>query len=255
MLFICLLVYFFLVFTFVWSTSVSAPRGLLNPLPLFCYRHLLVLTGYLLLALFWQAELSSSHSSTSSSSFLIAYFFLPHSLLFSLAVIWQLWCFLSLARKEDGESKRRLEKSSLYFFCNCPPTTLLTPTPPPTNLFKTIWYVRSLTQIHFDFSWLCARAWPCGAKQPAARRQNRCTTGPEGSQASVTPLEAFVLLQSVSALKNQTGWFDLQTWPWGGTLRHVAPAETLLWPFIAFLAPWLPHDTLRSLVHYCLSWN
>lgn len=134
MLFICLLVYFFLVFTFVWSTSVSAPRGLLNPLPLFCYRHLLVLTGYLLLALFWQAELSSSHSSTSSSSFLIAYFFLPHSLLFSLAVIWQLWCFLSLARKEDGESKRRLEKSSLYFFCNCPPTTLLTPPPQPTCL-------------------------------------------------------------------------------------------------------------------------
>lgn len=45
-----------------------------------------------------------------------------------------------------------------------------------------------------------------GARQDGA-------TGPEGSQASVTLLEAFVLLQSVLVLKNQTGWSDFETWP------------------------------------------
>lgn len=42
-----------------WSESQTNPS-----LP-FCYPHLLLLTGYLLLLLFWQAELSSSHSSSS----------------------------------------------------------------------------------------------------------------------------------------------------------------------------------------------
>lgn len=85
----------------------------------------------LLLALFWQAELSSSHYSTSSSSFSITHLFLPHAFLFSLTVIWQICCFSSLASRKDGEIKHRLEKTSQDFFRNCPPTTLLTPLPPP----------------------------------------------------------------------------------------------------------------------------
>lgn len=39
------------------------------------------------------------------------------------------------------------------------------------------------------------------------------TTGPEGSRASVTLLEAFVLQQSVTAHTNQTGWSVFKTWP------------------------------------------
>lgn len=54
--------------------------------------------------------------------------------------------------RKDGESERRLEKTSQDFFRNCPPTTLL---PPHPNLSKT---VCSLTQTHFDFRRQCARA-------------------------------------------------------------------------------------------------
>lgn len=152
-------------FTTGWSawTFVLAPRGLLLPTPKESFTTFLLPSSVashwlLLLALFWQAELSSSHSSTSFSSFSITFSpslspFLPRSL-----VIWQLCCFLSLARKEDGGSKRRLEKTSQDFFVTalpppCPPTP-----PPPHSLFKTVWSVHSLTQIQFDVRRLCARA-------------------------------------------------------------------------------------------------
>lgn len=59
---------------FIWRPKPWCVESQKNPSLPFCYPHLLLLTGYLLLLLFWQAELYSSHSSSSSSSSSTAHF-------------------------------------------------------------------------------------------------------------------------------------------------------------------------------------
>lgn len=109
-LFICLLVCFPCVLSWKWlllfikrlkAWRSESQKNLSLP---FCYPHLLPLSGYLVLLLFWQADLSSSHS---SSSFSITHLSLSHSLILSLCHLAASILFTFVTREEDSESKQR----------------------------------------------------------------------------------------------------------------------------------------------------